>query len=131
MIALCIPLIISFIFFYYLNKSYWAEISYFFVFIVFTFFKLIPVGLGIKIVGYNMGFDNLSLRLTILSLWVSILIIYSRTLIFLNKNSDTIFTRIIVILLLSLLVRFFSTNLFIFYFFFEFSLIPTLILIIG
>jgi len=39
--------------------------------------------------------------------------------------------RIVIFLLMTLLVRFLTVNLFMFYFFFEFSLIPTLILIIG
>jgi len=131
MISLYTPLIILIFLISYSYKRFWKEASYTLFTLIYILVKILPLGVNFKLVGYNIGLDNLSLRLGILSLWVRILILYSRRLIYVKKNSDILFTVIIISLLVTLLVRFLTVNLFIFYFFFEFSLIPTLILIIG
>ena len=131
MIALYLPLLVLLIIILFLNKSFWVECSYLLFSLIFIVLGVIPLGVGFKLLGYNLGLDNLSLSLIILSIWVSILIFYSRSLIFLKKNRDIFFSVIVLSLLFSLLIRFLTVNLLIFYFFFEVSLIPTLILIIG
>jgi len=75
--------------------------------------------------------DALSFGLIFLSIWITVLIIYSRTLIFNFKLNRNYFSFCVVILCLFLFITFFSCSLLNFYFYFEISLIPTLIIIIG
>lgn len=76
-------------------------------------------------------FDTFSLRLVALSLWIRILIVYSRKSIFEASMNTVSFVVYVNILLLILCVTFFCSNLIGFYFFFEASLIPTMLIIWG
>jgi len=78
-----------------------------------------------------VGLDTLSLSLIILSFWIRMMIIIRRGLVFKIYFSENKFLLIILLLLFRLLGSFISINILIFYFFFEFSLFPTLLLIIG
>nr|QQW48058.1 NADH dehydrogenase subunit 4 [Lipoptena sp.] len=82
-------------------------------------------------ISYNFGGDLISYGLVLLSIWIiSLMIMASEKII--NFNSYKMFFIINVLLLLMLLsLTFFSMNLFMFYLFFESSLIPTLFLILG
>lgn len=75
--------------------------------------------------------DGLSLILTILSLWITLLIIFSRYRVIRFKEFRNFFVRLIIMLLLILAITFFSGRFILFYFFFEISLIPTLMIIMG
>nr|QXG19124.1 NADH dehydrogenase subunit 4 [Drosophila bifasciata] len=99
---------ISFIFLISNNfMNYWSEISYF------------------------LGCDMLSYGLVLLSLWIcSLMLLASESVNKLN-NYKNLFLLNIVLLLLLLVLTFSSMNLFMFYLFFESSLIPTLFLILG
>nr|AAX76872.1 NADH dehydrogenase subunit 4 [Drosophila obscuroides] len=99
---------ISFIFLISNNfMNYWSEISYF------------------------LGCDTLSYGLILLSLWIcSLMLLASESVNKLN-NYKNLFLLNIVLLLLLLVLTFSSMNLFMFYLFFESSLIPTLFLILG
>src|ERR1700710_41459 len=99
MIALYLPLLVLLIIILFLNKSFWVECSYLLFSLIFIVLGVIPLGVGFKLLGYNLGLDNLSLSLIILSIWVSILIFYSRSLIFLKKNRDIFFSVIVLALL--------------------------------
>nr|APX40208.1 NADH dehydrogenase subunit 4 [Psylliodes laevicollis] len=82
-------------------------------------------------ISYMLGCDLLSFTLILLSFWIcSLMILASGKL---NKNNDfkNFFLLIMIFLMIALFLTFSSMNLFIFYLFFEISLIPTLILIIG
>src|SRR5207237_496465 len=92
---------------------------------------LIPVDEEIKILCCSFYIDILSLSLVILSLYLIFLIIMSRHGVKKRINFFALYSCIIIILLLTLLLRFFRINFLSFYFFFEFSLIPTIIIIIG
>nr|QIV24661.1 NADH dehydrogenase subunit 4 [Hermerius prionoides] len=78
-----------------------------------------------------MGCDFLSFSLILLSFWICSLMIMASGKIFLSGNYEGLFLFIIVSMMISLYMTFTSLNLFMFYLFFEISLIPTLILIIG
>nr|YP_009050461.1 NADH dehydrogenase subunit 4 [Monochamus alternatus]YP_009913600.1 NADH dehydrogenase subunit 4 [Monochamus alternatus alternatus]AIG22815.1 NADH dehydrogenase subunit 4 [Monochamus alternatus]QLM01486.1 NADH dehydrogenase subunit 4 [Monochamus alternatus alternatus]QWM97280.1 NADH dehydrogenase subunit 4 [Monochamus alternatus] len=100
--------ILSFLFFFNISMSYlWTNISNF------------------------LGNDLLSFSLILLSFWICSLMILSSEKIFKLNNFSNLFLFIMVNLMLALYLAFSSMNLFIFYLFFEISLIPTLILIIG
>nr|QSS48568.1 NADH dehydrogenase subunit 4 [Kradibia gibbosae] len=75
---------------------------------------------------YWMGIDSFSFILIILSFWIT-------GLMFLVSKVENIklYSLILMILLLSLILCFSSMNYFIFYFFFEITLIPTFLLIMG
>lgn len=87
--------------------NYWSEISYF------------------------LGCDKLSYGLILLSLWICSLILLARESTNKLNNYKNLFLLNIVLLLLLLVLTFRRINLFIFYLFFERSLIPTLFLILG
>ena len=71
--------------------------------------------------------DLLSVRLVILSLWLIVLIIIAQNSVFQFNIIQTLFC----ILILRLILTFFTKNILILYFFFEWSLIPIFIIIIG
>nr|APX39282.1 NADH dehydrogenase subunit 4 [Psylliodes gougeleti] len=109
--------------------SFWFVQWMFFIFaflFMFVFFNNFWCGIS-----YFLGCDLLSFTLILLSIWICSLMILASSK--LNKNNDFkyFFMLIIILLLISLFLTFSSMNLFIFYLFFEISLIPTLILIIG
>nr|QNP09988.1 NADH dehydrogenase subunit 4 [Ochthebius sp. IBE<ESP> AN292] len=80
---------------------------------------------------YWFGYDLLSYMMIILTVWIcSLMIMASEKLYKLNYYYN-MFLFLLLILMFSLICTFSTINLFIFYLFFEFSLIPTLILIIG
>jgi len=95
----------------------------------------------ILIIIYNMCFttnlisnisiiDPISICLIALRIFITALIIISSTKILLTNNKYRLFITMCSILLLTLLNAFSSNNLFIFYIWFEASLIPTIIIII-
>lgn len=74
--------------------------------------------------------DIMSFRLSILTIWVTVIIILARTKIIHLNIYPKIFVSNLIILLFILISCFLSSNLIIFYIWFEASLIPTIILII-
>lgn len=80
---------------------------------------------------YSFGIDLLSYGLILLRIWIISLIYMAREKILSNNNFLTVFTFLILFLLLALVLTFRTLNFFIFYLFFEISLIPTLFLILG
>nr|AEH21221.1 NADH dehydrogenase subunit 4 [Himacerus apterus] len=84
-----------------------------------------------SMVSYTMGGDMLSLSLVMLSLWIVMLMYMSSINIFNNQINDNVFNIICMILLMCLILTFTCMNMFNFYLYFEFSLIPTLFLIFG
>nr|QIV24648.1 NADH dehydrogenase subunit 4 [Brephilydia jejuna] len=78
-----------------------------------------------------MGCDFLSYSLILLSFWVCSLMIMASGKIYSAGNYESLFLVIMIFMMFSLFMTFSSLNLFMFYLFFEISLIPTLILIIG
>nr|YP_010691246.1 NADH dehydrogenase subunit 4 [Drosophila paulistorum]WBU93792.1 NADH dehydrogenase subunit 4 [Drosophila paulistorum] len=100
--------LISFVFLLMNNfMNYWSEISYF------------------------LGSDMLSYGLIMLSLWICSLMLLASESVNKYNNYKNLFLLNVVLLLLLLILTFSSMNLFMFYLFFESSLIPTLFLILG
>lgn len=73
--------------------------------------------------------DILTTSLSILTIWVAAIIIIARTKIYNTKWYPKLFTINILILTLILLICFNASNIFIFYIWFEASLVPTIALI--
>nr|AML26002.1 NADH dehydrogenase subunit 4 [Staphylinidae sp. BMNH 1274240] len=82
-------------------------------------------------VGFSLGVDLLSYMMILLSFWICSLMILASSKIYIKKNYYFMFIMVMMIMVLSLFLTFSTMNLFIFYLFFEVSLIPTLLLIIG
>nr|YP_010166603.1 NADH dehydrogenase subunit 4 [Hydroporus analis]QRV62694.1 NADH dehydrogenase subunit 4 [Hydroporus analis] len=82
-------------------------------------------------ISYFLGGDLLSFGLILLSFWICSLMIMASSLIFNDQNFYKLFLFLLLILMLLLFCTFSSMNLFLFYLFFESSLIPTLFLIMG
>nr|QCG69866.1 NADH dehydrogenase subunit 4 [Cyllorhynchites ursulus] len=102
-------------------------------FILLTFVYMLNFSFGWMVtnISYYLGEDLLSFMLIILSFWIcSLMIMASEKLNKLNNYSN-LFMLVMVVLMISLYLTFSALNLFGFYLFFEISLIPTLILIIG
>nr|ARH53943.1 NADH dehydrogenase subunit 4 [Mordellochroa milleri] len=93
------------------------------------FLTLIPS--GFSFIGCLLGLDILSYVLILLTLWVSLLMLVASEKIFSSNNFSGFFTLMVLVLMISLFLTFSSLNLFVFYFFFEVSLIPTVMLIMG
>lgn len=92
---------------------------------------MIPLAEARRIIGFNLYIDSLSFSLCYLTLWLRVLMLVASSFILKEKNFSEIFITLVVILSLILLVRFLTSNFLIFYFFFEISLIPTLLIIVG
>nr|YP_010719264.1 NADH dehydrogenase subunit 4 [Parnassius tenedius]WDR47327.1 NADH dehydrogenase subunit 4 [Parnassius tenedius] len=80
---------------------------------------------------YMMGCDLISYGLILLSIWICMLMIMASESLYKFNFYINFFLFNIVVLLIMLYLTFSMMNLFMFYLFFEGSLIPTLILIIG
>lgn len=82
-------------------------------------------------ISYYFGVDIISYGLILLSFFICSLILIASELIIRFNNYIPLFIFIILFLLLILVLTFSSIRIFIFYLFFERSLIPTLFLILG
>ena len=82
-------------------------------------------------ISYFLGFDILSYGIILLSFWICSLILMASDSINKLNNYKNLFLLNVLFLLLLLYLTFRRINLFIFYLFFEASLIPTLFLILG
>nr|YP_009924716.1 NADH dehydrogenase subunit 4 [Araschnia levana]QNH68853.1 NADH dehydrogenase subunit 4 [Araschnia levana] len=80
---------------------------------------------------YLLGCDLISYGLILLSIWISSLMIMASENLLKKKFYEKYFLMNILLLLIMLYLTFSIMNLFMFYLFFEGSLIPTLMLIIG
>nr|ATP01355.1 NADH dehydrogenase subunit 4 [Limenitis sydyi] len=81
--------------------------------------------------GYMLGYDMISYGLILLSIWISSLMVMASESLYKNNFYSGLFLCNIIFLTLMLYLTFSMMNLFLFYLFFESSLIPTLMLIIG
>nr|YP_009229604.1 NADH dehydrogenase subunit 4 [Pteronarcella badia]ALT66161.1 NADH dehydrogenase subunit 4 [Pteronarcella badia] len=81
--------------------------------------------------GYFLGCDILSYGLILLSFWICVLMLTASESVYRLRNYEGFFLFMIIMLLILLYCTFSTMNLFMFYLFFESSLIPTLFLILG
>nr|YP_010580072.1 NADH dehydrogenase subunit 4 [Chironomus tentans]UZS77124.1 NADH dehydrogenase subunit 4 [Chironomus tentans] len=101
--------------------------------IFFCFFLCLFMSFNLSLFNSVMifGMDVLSFGLILLSFWICALMIMSSSGIYFSKLNFNYFLFNVVFLLFMLLLTFSCMNLFLFYVFFESSLIPTLFLILG
>nr|QZQ52557.1 NADH dehydrogenase subunit 4 [Calliteara horishanella] len=82
-------------------------------------------------ISYEYSYDLLSYGLILLSIWICVLMIMASENLFKVNYYSNFFLFNVIFLLIMLFLTFSVMNMFMFYLFFEGSLIPTLMLIIG
>nr|UOU85326.1 NADH dehydrogenase subunit 4 [Cordilura albipes] len=126
--------IILFIFFLFplclMNNIYWMVQGFLFI-LSFLFILMNMYSNYFMSVSYLFGLDIISYGLILLSLWIISLMLMASESILKYSNYVNLFLLNIILLLILLVFTFSSMNLFMFYLFFESSLIPTLFLILG
>nr|YP_009241027.1 NADH dehydrogenase subunit 4 [Shijimiaeoides divina]AMK46126.1 NADH dehydrogenase subunit 4 [Shijimiaeoides divina] len=111
-------------------KIYW--LVQMMLFLMFFFFMNITLNIyNFSNLSYMMGLDLLSFGLIMLSVWICCLMIMASENLYKNNLYISYFLLNVMFLLIMLYLTFSMKNLFKFYLFFEGSLIPTLLLIIG
>nr|QUB07028.1 NADH dehydrogenase subunit 4 [Glyphocassis sp. N62] len=104
----------------------------FFIFLLFFIFMINScLNSSFSYVSLYYGIDGLSYYMILLSLWISSLMFLASYKIYFSNNYYVMFSLMILLLLFCLIFTFSSLNLFFFYIFFEISLIPLMLLIIG
>lgn len=102
------------------------------IFYIFFIFLIIgPQGYYYNYLDSYLGVDILSYGLILLRFWICGLMVMSSQRVYKFRLESSWFLIIVLLLLLILILTFSSINLFIFYLFFERSLIPTFFLILG
>nr|QNG56179.1 NADH dehydrogenase subunit 4 [Cucujus sp. MJ-2020] len=110
--------------------SFWL-MQFMFFMLSFLFLMNFSFSYLVMNISINLGCDLLSFMMILLSFWICSLMILSSESLFKNDIYYHLFMLVMVCLMLSLYLTFSSLNMFIFYVFFEVSLIPILILVIG
>nr|YP_010994965.1 NADH dehydrogenase subunit 4 [Cletus schmidti]WOZ13973.1 NADH dehydrogenase subunit 4 [Cletus schmidti] len=100
--------------------------------IILSFFILFfPISNYFMNISYGFGMDLVSFCMLLLTIWVVFLMLMASTKIKFNNNFSLEFLITVMMLLLVLFLTFSTMNLFMFYLYFESSMIPTLFLIFG
>nr|WGL40339.1 NADH dehydrogenase subunit 4 [Tomicus piniperda] len=105
--------------------------TFIFLFLVWIFISMISFVNESVYLSYFLSLDLLSYSLVLLSIWICLLMILASEIIYKQKLFSNLFILNILLLMLSLIITFSSLNMFIFYLFFEISLVPIFILILG
>nr|WNH42407.1 NADH dehydrogenase subunit 4 [Neoperla dianae] len=114
----------------FVSGGWWMVQSFLFL-MAFGFMALSMSGSFFTGLSYFMGCDVLSYGLLLLSIWICVLMLVASESVYRLNNHVSFFLFLVIGLLGLLLCTFSSMNLFMFYLFFESSLIPTLFLILG
>nr|WCB98315.1 NADH dehydrogenase subunit 4 [Dacus trimacula] len=114
----------------FINSMFWMVQSM--LFIVTFMFILFNYNMNYFVnISYFLGVDVISYGLILLSLWICTLMLTASESVNKYSNYDKLFLFNVLMLLIFLILTFSSMNLFMFYLFFESSLVPTLFLILG
>nr|AML26040.1 NADH dehydrogenase subunit 4 [Staphylinidae sp. BMNH 1274248] len=114
----------------FLMKKYYLNLVLYF-YMSFIFLINMKLNCMVSSISYCFMSDLLSYTMIMLSFWICTLMILASSKVFNKNNYSELFLLMILLLLFSLVMAFSASNLFVFYLFFEMSLIPTLTLIIG
>nr|AML26803.1 NADH dehydrogenase subunit 4 [Leiodidae sp. BMNH 1274772] len=112
------------------NRKYW--LNQFSMFLLFMMFIIMyNYTLFFNNLSYMLGMDLLSFLMIILSIWICSLMLMASFKIKKMNNYYKLFNFMILILMMMLVLTFMCLDFFLFYIFFEISLIPTIFLILG
>nr|ARH54528.1 NADH dehydrogenase subunit 4 [Ocypus ophthalmicus] len=112
------------------KNSFWLN-QWFYLIMTMVFFTSFSFNYLVFSISYMFGCDLLSFVMILLSFWICSLMILASSKLYLKKYYYNLFLFMLLMLMFSLFCTFSSMNLMVFYLFFEMSLIPTLILILG
>nr|QNV11664.1 NADH dehydrogenase subunit 4 [Morellia hortorum] len=114
----------------FIKNMYWMVQSFLFL-ISFIFIIINMYSNYFMSISYLFGCDMISYGLILLSFWIISLMLMASESVYKSNNYINLFMFNMILLLLLLILTFSSMSLFMFYLFFESSLIPTLFLILG
>nr|QAT19916.1 NADH dehydrogenase subunit 4 [Loboschiza koenigiana] len=114
----------------FIKNMFWLVQMFMFV-MMFMFMNLTMSLNNFSNLSYMFGCDMISFGLILLSIWICGLMLMASENLFKVKFYINFFLFNIIFLLIMLYLTFSTMNLFMFYLFFEGSLIPTLLLIMG
>nr|AII02302.1 NADH dehydrogenase subunit 4 [Cameraria ohridella] len=114
----------------FLKKIFWL-VQMLMFFMMFLFMNLTLLNNLYTNLSYFLGVDLISSGLIILSIWICSLMLMASENLLKNNYYVNFFLFSVLMLMMMLILTFSVLNIFLFYLFFESSLIPTLILIIG
>nr|AYN60855.1 NADH dehydrogenase subunit 4 [Limenitis doerriesi] len=114
-----------------LKKNMFWLVQMLLMFIMLMFMNFTVSIMNFCSLSYMLGYDMISYGLILLSIWISSLMVMASEMLYKNNFYSSLFLCNIIFLMLMLYLTFSVMNLFLFYLFFESSLIPTLMLIIG
>nr|YP_009743909.1 NADH dehydrogenase subunit 4 [Orecta lycidas]QIE12673.1 NADH dehydrogenase subunit 4 [Orecta lycidas] len=114
----------------FMKNMFWL-VQMLLLLLMFIFMNVSMNCMSLNNLSYVFSCDMISFGLILLSVWICSLMIMSSENLFKLNYYVNFFLLNILILLIFLYLTFSVTNLFLFYLFFESSLIPTLLLIIG
>nr|YP_010397352.1 NADH dehydrogenase subunit 4 [Glycyphana fulvistemma]UQJ77459.1 NADH dehydrogenase subunit 4 [Glycyphana fulvistemma] len=114
----------------FIKKSFWLNQFVYFVLTLLFCFN-ISLTYQFNYISYFLGCDLLSYIMILLSFWICSLMLLASEKIYSTNYYYNLFMLMLLLLMVCLYMTFSSMNLFVFYLFFEMSLIPTLILIMG
>nr|UPL65567.1 NADH dehydrogenase subunit 4 [Dicranocephalus sp.] len=92
---------------------------------------IVPVNNYFSLISYGFGFDVVSYCMMLLSIWIIMLMFMASGILKFSYFYISEFMFIVLMLMFFLLLTFCTSNLFMFYLYFESSMIPTLLLIFG
>nr|UZG66076.1 NADH dehydrogenase subunit 4 [Pteroptyx maipo] len=114
---------------FFYNYFWFFQLLYFFMFGIFLY--TFCYNFYFSLIKFMFGWDYLTFFMILLSIWMCLLMLMSWENIYFYNNFSSYFNLVIFFLLIFLILTFCSMIMFVFYFFFEMSLIPTLFLILG
>nr|YP_010852777.1 NADH dehydrogenase subunit 4 [Delias berinda]WGL40144.1 NADH dehydrogenase subunit 4 [Delias berinda] len=114
----------------FLKNMFWL-VQVMMFFLMFMFMNLTISVMNFCNLGYMMGCDMISFGLILLSIWICSLMIMASESLYKENYFYNLFMINVLFLLIMLYLTFSMMNILMFYLFFEGSLIPTLILILG
>nr|YP_010946003.1 NADH dehydrogenase subunit 4 [Cirrochroa tyche]WGN99211.1 NADH dehydrogenase subunit 4 [Cirrochroa tyche] len=114
-----------------LKKNMFWMVQFMFMFMMLVFMNMNISMENYSNLSYMFGYDVISYGLILLSIWIIFLMIMASEKLNSNNFFKNFFLLNIILLMIMLYMTFSVLNLFLFYLFFEMSLIPTLMLIIG
>nr|YP_010586025.1 NADH dehydrogenase subunit 4 [Anisocentropus maculatus]UZZ43761.1 NADH dehydrogenase subunit 4 [Anisocentropus maculatus] len=112
------------------KKMFWKNQMNFFILFFFMMFSNINLFYFTNL-SYKFGMDILSYSLILLSIWIFILMFKASSKIYFNNIMNVTFLFVMMMLILMLICTFSAMDLFLFYVYFESSLIPIMLLIMG
>nr|AFQ62222.1 NADH dehydrogenase subunit 4 [Glaphyrus comosus] len=111
------------------KNSFWLNQ---FIYFMITFLFMFNFSMNeYSFISYCFGCDLLSFMMILLTFWICSLMILASENLYYKNYYYNLFLFVLILLVIFLYLTFASMNLFVFYLFFEMSLIPTLLLILG